>query len=1143
MVHSVFFVLGADELNICSAIKKYVMMYGEGNSDDYFNVYNWNLSSEGVRNVMSFSNQKVDSDEFCSGMENEFNVMPKEAGVLRTEEEEPHFFSVLYNQTVTLSRPSDSSSLYLYILLPLYDRNLWDEARLIMKSIDEINQSYKVNIIGLSDDFSQLLSGKNDELMSVNLSKALKSNVSYVCSSIKQNNARCKQHFIMLQNRTSNGVSLNLDKDSLVGVLGEIGLACAENNPSVFNVSSNDVNDEVDGIGLSVLRFDKYYFIQYLLRKAYLKVLARENVMQKEVDVNKVSQIAQKSLQENVDIYTRFYQKIVAPMVKAGKGHDDIIAEITPMLAERFENVSSNIQAFISDENLSLPEKQAVLAQLLGEDDQLLKGYQFNPKQLTIDDCHKDVLQLYIDNNNKSIERTVDDDGKVVVYPNVLDCPQKENGDIYLPLDDLKNLRIKIKESSNYIREKSKELDELDKHLQKTEMSEVRLSNNGFTYGEVTYKLFDGEETPLQEEYEPVGVPKRSVDLRELFPPVKDQGALGACSAFSMVSIYEYILKKTSRAENLSERFVYYNVLSDSGDMADSGASLFSVVDSITRHGVCADNLCRYDVEKFQVKPSGEAYMSATSHKIKCAKNVKLCHKDITSALSEGFPVAISLKIYDSFGENRKGFIYKPSEAEVENGNSGNHAMVICGYSEEEKVYIVRNSWGEKFGDKGYCYIPFSYVEDESFANFACIVTAINDGEEVKGASAKNVVSFNKTDIDIRYSILRILVDEEKLLLSERKKRYDSLRHDYELLLQALSNNGKRNNIIEKSKSKLQSEISVSHKEYNSFVANDMPLELSDYKRNGWKDSILISLVSVIAVVAWFVCNEYVEDWLSNGWMWFTTAIGVLGLILLVMFVPYKIHHYRVKRNELEDVAQAKMTKLRNDQCECDVIHLRLFVAGMVIDKLVGLHKELSEKYLVMKSYVGNLSLWYEEELNMISHMNQESKVPFIQLLNNDMLDSYFDSNGDELINNVYLYKYLNDYELTEQGISAYKTRIKNILIEALHKPLEGFDMYNYLKGVKVGAFMPLPKIAQFLTNMESCSVPFLQVNCTNLKEVSEVRAKMLCVSAADDGVLSNYRNECAQDFVKCPDFVRCSSVFKIVLLQRSSYKLNEIVF
>ena len=131
-----------------------------------------------------------------------------------------------------------------------------------MKSIDEINQSYKVNIIGLSDDFSQLLSGKNDELMSVNLSKALKSNVSYVCSSIKQNNARCKQHFIMLQNRTSNGVSLNLDKDSLVGVLGELGLACAENNPSVFNASSSSNARRISASPSKIS--GEYTFLSYL---------------------------------------------------------------------------------------------------------------------------------------------------------------------------------------------------------------------------------------------------------------------------------------------------------------------------------------------------------------------------------------------------------------------------------------------------------------------------------------------------------------------------------------------------------------------------------------------------------------------------------------------------------------------------------------------------------------------------------------------------------------------------------------------------------------------------------------------------------------------------------------------------------------
>ena len=43
--------------------------------------------------------------------------------------------------------------------------------------------------------------------------------------------------------------------------------------------------------------------------------------------------------------------------------------------------------------------------------------------------------------------------------------------------------------------------------------------------------------------------------------------------------------------------------------------------------------------------------------------------------------------------------------------------MVIVGYDDETRFYRVRNSWGRSFGDKGYCYIPYSYFED--FLNVA----------------------------------------------------------------------------------------------------------------------------------------------------------------------------------------------------------------------------------------------------------------------------------------------------------------------------------------------------------------------------------------------------------------------------------------
>ena len=194
-------------------------------------------------------------------------------------------------------------------------------------------------------------------------------------------------------------------------------------------------------------------------------------------------------------------------------------------------------------------------------------------------------------------------------------------------------------------------------------------------------------------------------------------------------------------------------------------------------------NACTILLEYFVMLYNGltnskEAYEDAMTHKIKVAKNVKINHDDITSALSEGYPVTISLKIFDSFGNQSKGFVYRPTDEEITENKYGNHAMVICGYSEEDKVYIVRNSWGKGFGDNGYCYIPFSYIEDSNLTNSACVIISINEGEEVKGAGQQTAVSFNKTDMEIRYSIIRILVDEEKQLLNKNKIIYENRKMD-----------------------------------------------------------------------------------------------------------------------------------------------------------------------------------------------------------------------------------------------------------------------------------------------------------------------------------------------------------------------------
>ena len=94
-------------------------------------------------------------------------------------------------------------------------------------------------------------------------------------------------------------------------------------------------------------------------------------------------------------------------------------------------------------------------------------------------------------------------------------------------------------------------------------------------------------------------------------------------------------------------------------------------------------------------------------------------------------------------------------------GEWGNHAMVLCGYSEDEKIFIVRNSWGTKFGDRGYCYIPYSYISDPQLLNVACIITQISNEEyRVGGKDNKTTLSFDLSNSQIKAAILKNLIEE-----------------------------------------------------------------------------------------------------------------------------------------------------------------------------------------------------------------------------------------------------------------------------------------------------------------------------------------------------------------------------------------------
>lgn len=70
-------------------------------------------------------------------------------------------------------------------------------------------------------------------------------------------------------------------------------------------------------------------------------------------------------------------------------------------------------------------------------------------------------------------------------------------------------------------------------------------------------------------------------------------------------------------------------------------------------------------------------------------------------------PVVIGAILYESFYQTDGSGIVKIPNVNIEK-NYGGHCMLIVGWTtiNNKEYYVVQNSWGEGFGDNGFCYIP-----------------------------------------------------------------------------------------------------------------------------------------------------------------------------------------------------------------------------------------------------------------------------------------------------------------------------------------------------------------------------------------------------------------------------------------------------
>lgn len=203
---------------------------------------------------------------------------------------------------------------------------------------------------------------------------------------------------------------------------------------------------------------------------------------------------------------------------------------------------------------------------------------------------------------------------------------------------------------------------------------------------------------------------------------IKDQGSVGSCVAHALSSIVEYHNKRQEGTNIIfSTDFIYgYR---PKGYYIGEGMYLREALKTITKCGDVPEFILKgnheYDeamkiVEQNLEELKDKAYI----HRISSYVKLNTVDEIKTALMKYGY-VALAIcwhkrvKIIDG--------IYTPQSNET----SGGHALVIYGWN--EKGWLVQNSWGEDWGNKGTFVLPYNIEIEEAWS----VVDEIVHGQEI----------------------------------------------------------------------------------------------------------------------------------------------------------------------------------------------------------------------------------------------------------------------------------------------------------------------------------------------------------------------------------------------------------------------------
>jgi C1A family cysteine protease len=230
-----------------------------------------------------------------------------------------------------------------------------------------------------------------------------------------------------------------------------------------------------------------------------------------------------------------------------------------------------------------------------------------------------------------------------------------------------------------------------------------------------------------------------SVDLRPGCPDVYDQGQLGSCTANSIGGAFQFEQLKQKVKDFVPSRlFIYYNerVIENTVN-SDSGAQIRDGIKVVAKQGAPPETDWPYDINKFAQKPPQSAFADAAKNKVLSYQRVTRSLSQMKGCLASGYPFVFGFTVYDAFESTavaQSGHLNMPQPGEQV---VGGHAVLAVGYDDKNQWFLVRNSWGENWGLKGYFTIPYQYLLEPNLSDDFWTIRIVESSGSSNGKGRK----------------------------------------------------------------------------------------------------------------------------------------------------------------------------------------------------------------------------------------------------------------------------------------------------------------------------------------------------------------------------------------------------------------------